>query len=318
VFINKKYFKGLIIPVLLLAFCNDGGEEEGPLVVTPGAESFGAVTVTINANSSLVSIGARFNDGATPQSTVWDEVMKSGDCRLLTPRKFTCLEGCGSSGACVQGDTCQPYPTSIDVGALTVNGLQTTDGKSTISMKAVGMSKDYQTVDEFKYPAFAEGDAITVSAAGSAQSPAFTLSGKGISPIKVLDSTIALVKGKDIDLKWTPPATPGNSSIYVLIDITYHGGTRAKIECETADDGELKIPAAMLDKLQTYGLSGFPRIDVERHAVVVDEVVKSKLLIVSTVTYGLAIEGLISCNGVEDCPAGEGYTCTGDRRCEKP
>ncbi len=275
-------------------------------------QTFGTFVVTLNHYDTSASLLGAINDGVTPSAPIWETVMRVGSCRLLKPRNPFCEEGC-PGGLCVEDDSCQMSPTPIDVGKVTSNGLKTTDGATTFTMKMIGTS--YQPSVTLDFPPFSEGDPVTMAAEGKGSVAAFTLSAKGISLLKILNDTIKLLDSQAIDLRWEPPAIAGNTRIYVLIDITYHGGTKAKIECDCEDDGELIIPAAMLDKLKTFGISGWPRIDIVRRQVgPVDPTVKAKLILEYTRTIGLVIPGIISCNNDGQCP--EGQTCQPDRKCK--
>ena len=122
-----------------------------------------------------------------------------------------------------------------------------------------------------------------------------------------------MLDGQPIDLRWTPPTVTGISTIFVLIDISYHGGTNAKIECECDDNGSLRVPAKLLDSLKTFGISGYPKLEISRLAISTDTTAKAKVVVESKVVKMLQIPGVISCNVNEDCP--EGQYCAPDQRC---
>jgi hypothetical protein len=92
------------------------------------------------------------------------------------------------------------------------------------------------------------------------------------------------------------------------------GDPAGKIECDCEDNGSLTIPASMLDKLKTYGISGFPKLEIARYAIDVNAFSNAKIVLESRVTMMLDIPGVISCNGDDECP--EGQTCGTDFRCQ--
>jgi hypothetical protein len=246
------------------------------------------------------------NDGPTPSPIIWEEKASAGGCKLLVPRVPSCPEPCGGGAACVEDDSCQPYPSAIAVGTVTVQGLKTKEGATSFSMDPVG--GNYQPTGVlFEYPPFSEGAAVTVTAPGNSTSPAISLTGKGISPLKVSDDSIWLETGKPVTLRWTPPAITGNTVIFVRVDISHHGGTAGVIESECPDNGSLTIPASLVDALKALGYFGFPKIEISRKAVAKDAATNVELVIESKITKYVYIPGLISCNGDEDCPGGQ--TC---------
>jgi hypothetical protein len=121
--------------------------------------------------------------------------------------------------------------------------------------------------------------------------------------------------GEPILLKWKPAANPDNSKMKVVIDISYHGGTKAKIECDCRDDGELEIPAALLDSLKTYGMSGHPKMELYRQSFGTDPGTGAEVKIEAFILLWIKIPGLVSCSTDTDCP--EGQECAGDQRCRE-
>ena len=87
------------------------------------------------------------------------------------------------------------------------------------------------------------------------------------------------------------------------LDISHHGGTKGKIECDAEDKGSLGLAAALLDQLQNLGVSGFPTVVVTREmagsstatGVAVDLVIRSGM------EQEVVIPGLVSCNSDDDC-----------------
>jgi hypothetical protein len=134
--------------------------------------------------------------------------------------------------------------------------------------------------------------------------------------LHILNDSITLADGQAISLKWTAPgaANAANSTIFVMVDISHHGGSKGKIECEGPDNGALEIPAALVDKLKALGVSGFPKIEVSRRAVGTSASVDAEVVLESMDNKLLNIPGLISCGGDEDCPGTQ--KCQQDLQCK--
>ena len=109
-----------------------------------------------------------------------------------------------------------------------------------------------------------------------------------------------------------PPTIAGVSKIYIRINISYHGGTKGEIQYECDDNGSATIPGEMLDKLKSYGIAGYPLVDITRKSISSDPDANAKIIVECTITKLLTIPGVHSCDQDEDCP---GQLCI-DRRCQ--
>ena len=283
--------------------------DDKPVVTDTLKESFGAVTITLDDYTSVTSFLGRINDGPTPSNLVWEEIDAAGDCKLYKPVVPFCSEGCGSSGACVADDSCQPYPKGVSVGTMTVTGLKTSNGTSSFTVDP--LSNNYQLIGvNLQFPPAEEGELITISAAGGEAVPAFEMSVKAIKPLVLLNDSIPCGDGQDIDLRWETPADPSQSIIHYLVDVSHHGGIKGKIEGTCPDNGSFTIPATLLDQLKSYGVFGYPKIEVTRRATGINATVKAKVVMESKVTMILSIPGIYSCMDDNDCP--NGMTCGGE------
>jgi hypothetical protein len=243
----------------------------------------------------------------------WSVAAMAGDCQLLVPSAPFCEPQCGGSAVCVADNVCQPHPTAQPVGTVHVTGLRTSAGATEFSMKP--NNNNYQPPETLPYPAFSEGDDLTFAAAGGSFTPAFTLSAKGVAPLDLLSDTIVLADNEPITLSWTPAGQAGISTIHVKLDISHHGGSKGKIECDAQDNGSLTLSAALLTQLKDLGVAGFPTIVVTRGATGSATISAGRvdLLVSSEVETGVEIPGLVSCNRNEDCPPGQ--TCQIDHVC---
>lgn len=269
---------------------------------------YGAVNVILRENADPVTAGIliAFKDGPTPREP-WDTVESEGNLHLLVPARPYC-EDC--DGECVAEDSCELKPKAIGVGDLAVSGMKNSSGSTSFTIKAIANTRYSGSLT---YPPCGAGETVTVTAAGTDSIPSFTLTGKGIDPLHVnVDSTLLCEDGKPIEFTWEPPAAGSDTKIHIKIDVSYHGGTKAKIEGTTDDNGSLVVSANLLDKLKSYGINGFPRLDITRISKFVDTKTHVEFTIESIVMIYLDIPGVISCNDDSDC---ESRNCV-NRRCQ--
>jgi hypothetical protein len=295
----------------------DGGNGDGDGGSWPD-ELIGTFQVALmppaEGNPAYTKVFGMVFDGPTPVPLVWEEAARDGACRLMTPRVPYCEEPCEGGAICVEDNVCQFYPETVTVGTVEVEGLRISGGGTSFSMDPI--AGNYQpTGITLEYPGFFEGDAITVSAEGEDQVPAFTLEGEGIAELELLNQSIELADGQAVNLSWTPPGQDV-ADIYVKLDISHHGGTKGMIECDVEDTGSLELTAAMLDQLKSLGISGWPSIVVTRWTAGSTKVPLGRidLSIVSSLEMFVEIPGLVSCLEDADCPTGQ--TCQDDLKCE--
>jgi hypothetical protein len=151
-----------------------------------------------------------------------------------TPGGAACYWG-EPRGACCIGLGPVEVPEHLSAGTLTLEN-QTT-----------GMSGQIAWLEEesdygFLSPAFpwSPGDQLSVSAEGD-EVPAFAASARYPSPIEGLEASTAIELSSDWTIRWTPA---GASRVVVKL----FAGDRS-LACPAADeDGELTIPAALLDE----------------------------------------------------------------------
>jgi hypothetical protein len=288
---------------------NNGGN---PVQQNGNKKAYGVFEVFLDPAERKTSMLGALYDGPAP-IVGYDTVMASGECVLIKPRNPKC-DNCLGGSVCVNDNDCKPEPDTMTVGTVTVNGLKTKDSLTTFTMPP--LNGNYQPINNLirlAYPSCTENGTVTLTAQGTDSTPEFTLTTKGIAPIVTPDDSLPMDSGKSIDLKWTAPATPGNSKILMSIDITYHGGTKAKVESTSPDDGELIIPAALLDSLKTFGISGHPKLELNRISIATDPSTGVQLRLVSQKKIWLKIPGIISCSEDSQCP--DGQECAGDQRC---
>jgi hypothetical protein len=268
-------------------------------------------------DASLGTAGAtkivgKVSDGPTPSNIVWETSQTDGSCVLEKPRVPFCDPACGGD-VCVDDDHCQAYPTAKSVGTVTVTGVSNNAGASFTMQPVAG---NYQpgagiTID---YPGTDPATTVTFATSGG-DLAAFAIDAKGIAPLALADTALTLEADKALSLKWTAPATAGQSKIHVKLDVSHHGGTKGMIECDADDNGALDISAALVTKLLALGAAGFPTIIVTRTSTGAAQTEKGKveLDIVSPVEREVTIPGVVSCDGDADCD--QGKTCQSDLTC---
>lgn len=267
------------------------------------------------ATPGRTSLVGKIYDGPSPEQIIWEKGTVDGDCQLLTPRVPFCSTPCGGSAVCVEDETCQDYATAGSAGTITVRGLKLEGGATEFTMDPIANNYQPPIDVTLQYPAFAEGDAITLEAAGD-RFGAFTLAGTGIAPLELTNQTVALAADTPVTLTWTAAGQPDLSRIHVKLDISHHGGTKGKIECDTADDGSLELSGALVTELLDLGVAGFPTIIVSREAVGSTTIAEGRLdvSVAATLERVVEIDGLTSCTDDANCP--QGQTCQVDLTCK--
>ncbi|MFO0631562.1 MAG: hypothetical protein U0168_01790 [Nannocystaceae bacterium] len=252
-------------------------------------------------------------DGPTPATLVWEVASETGDCRLSKPRVPFCSTPCGGSAACVEDEVCQPYPTARSAGTVTVTGVATGEGDTQFTMMPI--AENYQPTVALAYPAFAEGDAIGLSAEGDETAP-FEIAGVGIAQLQLDGDAFPLDAASDLVLTWTAAQAGAASSVHVKLDISHHGGTKGMIECDVDDVGTVTIPAALVSELLDLGVAGFPTVIVTRSTVGSTTIPAGRidLVVSSSIERTVTVAGVTSCTEDAECP--DGQTCQSDLTCK--
>jgi len=294
-----------------------GGEQSGVLVGTFRVELIAPVAATADSPETpgKTTVLGKIYDGAYPGQIIWEEAAKAGDCVLLTPRVPFCNTPCGGSAVCVEDDTCEDYPLSGSAGTVTVKGLNTEDGKSEFTMTPIANNYQAPATAKLSYPAFAEGDTISMTASGD-RFAAFKLSGTGIAPLALTNKSFALAPDQALTLTWTPAAEPTRSTLHVKLDISHHGGSKGMISCDTPDTGSLELGAPLITQLLGLGAAGFPTIIVTRQSVGSATIAEGRidLVLASSLEYAVQVPGVTSCTDDVDCS--DGKTCQSDLTCQ--
>jgi hypothetical protein len=266
------------------------------------------------ARAGYTSIVGRVSTAATPSPIIWETSMSEGGCTLLIPRVPYCETPCGGSAACVEDDVCTPYPRGQSVGTVRIDGLRTVTGPAQITMSPIAFNYQTPAGVTLDYPAFSEADPIHLAAEGSAVE-AFTIDSLGIAPLALAAGTITIEPDVPLDLHWTAPSRADIGRITIKLDLSHHGGSKGKIECDIADVGALQISAPMMTALFALGVAGYPSVIVTRVATHEVQTAQGRieLRVASAIEKFVEIPGLVSCSGDGQCTAPA--TCQPDLTC---
>jgi hypothetical protein len=328
-FITIGFFALILVAVACFETKSPSEPEiEKPPVTTTTAEVFGTFRIQLipevvdpiepsNNTRAFTNFIGKMKDGPSCPTEFYKETMVTGQSKLFKTDQPFCSEKCQSGYKCVGNDSCMRDPKTLSVGNITLTGMKSGGEPITVVSEAFSPKYDYMIVSPYPdYPPAAEGDTITMSAAGSGSVDPFTIKLRCIAPLVVLNGEIVL-DGKDVTLEWEPPKVEGVSTISIRFNLSYHGVIKGEIKCETEDDGSVTIPGKMLDELKSYGTAGYPAVYLTRQSVVVDEATKVKATVECTITKLLTIPGEISCSGdgTGDGVCPEGKQCI-DRKCQ--
>jgi hypothetical protein len=113
--------------------------------------------------------------------------------------------------------------------------------------------------------------------------------------------------GRATTLSWRVPAHAGPARVRASLNIKNHGSSNTWIECDFADTGSAQIPASLIDALDARGRSGFPTLSLTRRTATSTEIQVGcvQMLVFSSVTSGVSVAGLTSCNDASMCARGQ-------------
>jgi hypothetical protein len=265
--------------------------------------AYGSITVGLREASegtaaySLVS-GTLYG-GPRPNPEPLETVTESNGCRLRRALHPFCSEPCGSAAACIDTDTCLPYPEPRDFGNIRVDRFDRVAGGEAV-MEPFAPNFFYQS-DKLPYPPCTAGRQLQLAATG------FTATAPCIAPLRVASSTPLVVRADEpLTIQWQETAAPDLARIEILLDISHHGGKRGDIVCEVDDSGSHTIPAALVSALIEMGTAGFPSVIVSRVARRAASLQGVDFVVQSTVQRPVDT-GVQSCLQDTDCP--DGRTC---------
>ena len=285
---------------------------ELPYAPCPGDTEVGGFVIELG--DGFTSVDGRVFDGVTP-SLVPSELMREGDCRLVTLPNLLCDPGCAASTeTCGLDNQCVPVPVAHSVGDVTVSGLA-----RAVEMTANANTGSYRPAPPaLPHPGFTAGADLRLSASGGDYA-AFELRGWGIEPFQFTGETVDVSGSTPANLSWAPPTQAGPARVRAVLDINNHGSSSNAIECDFPDTGSAQIPASLIDALIDLGASGFPTLGITRRTATSTTIEPGcvQLVVSSDLQFSIDVNlaGLTSCDDDSMCP--EGQTCKPlERFCE--
>ncbi len=171
---------------------------------------------------------------------VWRVTQTSADCVLaiLQACGQGCDPDCPPDEYCTSGGECVPTPSFAESGTITIDGLT-----QPVSLEPSAWG--YPPPWDLPADLFAAGDPVTLGSAGGA-TPALSAAVAGAEPlVAALPCDDPPPTDQDLVITWTPGTSPSARIRWEMTqDVHLFQGPR--IRCETDDDGELTVPAAMI------------------------------------------------------------------------
>lgn len=304
-----------------LSACSDDNESRAPSPVLlsqppdmpyapcPGERRVGEFL--IERAEDYTSVEGKVYDGVTPGRVPQLEASE-GECQLLSLPVYSCSPGCPvATETCSAEGHCVALPQPRTLGAVQLRGMVVP-----VELAANAVTGGYRPRGAaLPHPGFDSGATLLLEASGGEFS-AFELWGWGIFPLAEV-SPVRVTAGEPSVLGWPAPQAAGPGRMHVSLNVNNHGRNNAWIECTVADDGTAEIPAQLIDELLLQGQSGFPTITFSRRTVTSTELDWGcvQLAVSSSVSAGVSLAGLTSCNDSSMCPSGQ--TCRPlERFCE--
>jgi hypothetical protein len=247
------------VTILIVSCGGDAGSSEPDATPLDGApdssvvrERSGSIDVTEDrwlhtedggGGETLTStVGARFYDGREP--SYHREAMRWGDCVLKRYPNVSCTPAC-TTGLCVETNVCEPFPTYVSAGRLTITGLRT-------AVQIDPQQNLYYPQSQLPSELFADDATVTASLAG-ATLPALSITTQGVRPIAPSITGGKLVVDypatADTVVTWTPSG--GDERVKLVLNANNRGHGQpylAIIECDVADSaGRIAIAAAIMN-----------------------------------------------------------------------
>lgn len=266
------------------------------------------------AVSAFTSVAGGVKDAPDPRAGRVEKA-RNGACVLTDAPSLNCVPTCtGGDQICAGNNRCITEPTFQDVGTVSITGLP-----GAVTLMPFSNKQYSAQLTGIAYPPFADGAAVKLSTTGG-EYPAFTLSGRGITPLDFAGNGLDVRRNSALNVTWTAPPSGAAARIFVRMDISHHGGGAARIECEVPDTGSATVPAALINQLLDQGSAGFPTLSLTRRTV--DSVTIAAgcvdLTVSSPVERPLTVEGEVSCTctvGDAGCGMDDSVPCPAGRTC---
>ena len=250
----------------------------------------------IEAYEEYSIVDGTVEDGTVPIS-VLEEVLTEGGCRLMKRNNPFCDPPCDADETCDHDGQCVPYPAPVDLDTVTVNGLS-----ELVSMDPVMPGYSYFDTS-MPHPAFEPMSLVTLKTGGGGLDT-FTLHGVGVHQLAVDGDSWVVEEGQPLAVSWPQPGAESRSTVDLRLNIDQHGLSPVTVWCEFEDTGAGEVPAAVVDGLFAFGVSGFPNGALSRRTA--DSVSVGggcvDLSVASPRAVDVDVAGYIPCDDEEDCP----------------
>ena len=226
------------------ASCDEADARPGDATCDRGREH---ARFVVTSTDDYGGVDGHYDDRAFP--LVDEPEVEAGDCAFFAPASYFCDPACFDNTICGADETCKPMPESIPVGTVHIAG---TDPELDLEPDEWN---NYRTVDN--YPGFYQpDDLVTVSGSGDGDVPAFEMSARGVPELTVPFEGLTATEHQAMTVPWDlADGSPDGARVVLHMDSDHHG-TRAWVECWSDDDGEIVVPAEVLDPLILAGESG--------------------------------------------------------------
>ncbi len=187
-------------------------------------------------------VSGRVYDG--PDPTHHEFTIEDGSCRYKSLQYGFCDPACDPMEVCTWANVCEPYPTGLGAGDLTVGGLVE-------PVEIAASNTWYWGPWTLPDDIFAPGDGITASFSGD-QFPAVDLEALGVETMDVdlaAGGYFQFADGGDAEITWT-----AGSDARACVEVVINGENTAHglpymdiIECVGPDTGAMTIPQALVE-----------------------------------------------------------------------
>ncbi len=298
--------------LLLVLSCTTGVDDSASSLddsATPGtvelagscdlAERFGGLEVEVYESYTVA--GGTVYEGVIP-ITVLESIGTSGDCVLLRKPNPFCDPPCAAAEVCDLHETCIAYPSTQDLGTVTISGLEVE-----VVMEPVPPGFTYFDT-ALPHPGVLPGSLVTLRTGGDVW-PGVTLHGVGVHDLVPGEDEWVIAEGTALSVSWDAPTESVRSEVVLAVQVDQHGTTPATVVCAFEDTGAGEVPVDMVDALVQAGVTGFPNGTLERRTA--DRAALGEGCIDFTVSsprfMSVDVEGFIPCTSNRDCPKGK--TC---------
>jgi hypothetical protein len=255
---------GLAAALVSLLACGDGGRGQG--------DAGGAMDAAGDRDANLADAAAaprcpaaphaQFDVSASPEAgfftgsysdvawpTTVEEKVRAGECAFFGPEPPFCDPACGGEAICATGGVCRGFPVAMDVGTVRVAGTD-----PALDLEPNQFNQYYTQAN---LPAlYQPGDELVLTIEGRGAVASLDLTVRGVPALEPPTGPITAREHEDMVVTWTPdPSSPEGAEIVLHADNDHHGIV-AYVECRATDDGELVVPAEVLDPLILAGETG--------------------------------------------------------------